>query len=483
MSDTAAAELINLVTNMAEHINFVSKRQLAVLVVDFVKNTENKYVVKDIVAFQFERGEFSKEVKYNVARRPVIMKFQIETFFKCDLDNLGSDVELKENSYVDEDNDEVEGVNMRSYMAAALKARALNVSDTSDIGTPNTVQCRMCHARINSNDGRYNVTSTMIYSTIMHIRSRIPAREWPSFCSDNSHTLLSMQRNINSQIGAGPCVGTTTEANLFLCSTCYRLYQEETNLIQLEHQIAVLVKNQRSLTPSKDESTVASPSKPVTTNLAESSRKSGVSSKKVSIDASGTSPMAMRRSRAAAIRPSSAPSKASRSSTSNRKKGVLSSRISHVTQSTTSECESRDSDNMSGITLESEKKESTTIKRIKSPKTRDTLYQLSRPRQLAEYYATSFIKEKKSPTKLLTDSDIREKFREKNLPSDHMKKGFIEPAQGRALCRKQDSQSKRRYPKLDDPPVGIVMSRTDLPLHITMCRLAVNFHEVRKQIF
>ena len=241
MNELAAADLHDLVTLIVDHINFLTKKQLSTLVIDFVKNANNNYVLNDLIAFQFDRTDSVTQSKYNVARRPVLVKFQIESFFKCDLDAVSTDIDADADAK-EEDEQDGEGDNMCTVIAAALKAQAM--ADGEDIQTSNTVLCRMCTSRINSTSSRYHVTSTMIYSTVMHIRARIPAHDWPPFCSDNSYTLLSMHRNIKSITGEGTSRGTTTEANLFLCASCYRLYQEETNLIQLEHQIGVLTKNQ-----------------------------------------------------------------------------------------------------------------------------------------------------------------------------------------------------------------------------------------------
>jgi hypothetical protein len=492
MNELAAADLHELLMYIVDHINHLTKKQLSTLVIDFIKNSDNQYVLSEIIAFQFDQSESSVQPKYNVARRPILMKFQIESYFKCDLDTVPTDIDVKEESTADDEQEhELDGLNMCAYITAALKAKALTVTDDKDLQTPNTVLCRMCLSRVNSTSARYHVTSTMIYSTVMHLRARLPAHQWPSFCSDNSYTLLSMQRNIQSVIGDGPSLSTTTEANLFLCSSCYRLYQEETNLIQLEHQIGVLMKNQGLKSDSHEESTFSNPSTTHSpSRIPTSSPKKSITSPKKSIL---TSPLNPRSSSVTSTsRPSSAPAG---------KRLSPAKKISLFSSSSSSSRPSIDAlpratanmrfqaRNSSSVGLDYKKKEPTVIVELKQEqkKQRGTIFQLAKPRELTETYTETFLNKKKTPVELLSDSDIRDKFRDKNNPSNHNLPFFVDPENKKDKRNKPSSQTslqveeRHTYQKASDPPVGNVVSRTDVPLYLTVCRLAVNLHEVRSQ--
>lgn len=528
MNELAAAELHELLTLIVEHINFLTERQLSTLVIDFVKNADNNYVLNEVIAFQFDQSECVTQSKYNVVRRPMLVKFQIESFFKCDLDSVSTDIEADADADAkDESNDEendMDNRNMYTIISAALKAKALAVNEGDDIQTPNTVLCRMCNSRINSTCSRYHVTSTMIYSTVMHIRARIPSHDWPKFCGDNSYTLLSMQRNIKSVIGEGSSRGTTTEANLFLCASCYRLYQEETNLIQLEHQIGVLTKNQ-GLKPPNHEDSTASPQSPTPSPLSSPKHTPGASSrfsspKKLSLSGAGTGTPSPARHSSSSARPSSAPSSAmgNRKSRSPPKKmslfssASLSSRPSINSLPNSTASERFRNRHGSSVSASSASKRASVIARNEKKEEirRGTMYQLAKPKEITESYTTSFLDKKKTPNELLSDSDIRDKFRDKNKPINHSHSFFMDKNENKAAAKTQTNantktntdnatgsksktlnrsssqistsgQSEARkssFPKSSDPPVGHAISRTDIPLNITVCRLAVNLHEV-----
>lgn len=511
MNELAAAELHGLLALIVAHINHLTNRQLSTLVVDFVKNSENQYVLNEIVAFQFVQSETAQQHnKFNVARRPALVKFQVESFFKCDLDVVSTDIEadldtdMKDCSMVDEEH-EGDGENMCAFISAALKARALSANDGEDLQTPNTVLCRMCNVRINSTSSRYHVTSTMIYSTVMHIRARIPSHDWPSFCGDNSFTLLSMHRNIKSLTGEGPTRGTTTETNLFLCASCYRLYQEETNLIQLEHQIGVLTKNQGLKPPSPEKSTSIAALSPPPTSKTHSmslgpSQKHGNMTTGSNRKVVTTPPHSRNNSIAPSARlstssrPSSAPPMGKSRSPTKKKLSLFSSSstssrpsISSMPAATAAErFRSRQGSSLGVNTLS---KEAVLEKKQKERARKNTLYQLAKPLQLAETYADSFLSKKKTPTELLSDSDIRDKFRDKNNPSNHSVPFFIGNDNKSKSINKPSSltsaqlEGRTTYPKSTDPPMGNVVSRTDMPLHITVCRLAVNLHEVGQLVW
>ena len=492
MNEMASEKLNELLKLIVDHINSVTKRQLSTLVVDFVRNSENQYVLSEIIAFQFERNEVVSKSKYNVFRRPMLVKFQLESYFKCDLENVSTDLELKEGSLADDDDDDNEAgtsVDMRAYIAAALKKKDMSSTEFKDIQTPNTVLCRMCNSRINSTSSRYHCTSTMIYSTVMHLRSRLPAHDWPYFCNDNSFTLLSMQRNINSLLGEGPSLGTTTVSNLFLCESCYRLYQEETNLIQLEHQIGVLMKNQSNVSHHAEKSTSAppSPAKVPILQVPVASSPKAANSKSPS-RAGFIGPPSVRNSFSKPLgRPVSAPAGGKL-----RKQSMFSGMGARPAveglPSTTAAERFKLRRSLSFKLEEERKKEEAIQKKRLDRAARGTVCQMSNAKRLTEGYANSFLKNKKNnvTAELLSESDIRDKFRDKNNPSNHKLEFFTgakDDARKASSITVEQSKQRKHYPKITEPPVGNVVSRTDVPLHLTVCRLAVNLHEVSLPLY
>ena len=213
----AAADLMQLTKAVATHISLVFRKQVSCLTLDFVKNTQGDYVLVDICSFEF--SGYDKD-SHRVMRLCNRVKKQLETFYRFRFD--------------EKDGEEVDGVS-GVVSDRPPEAEQHNV----DIRTPQTVICRLCRCRINNFDTRYCLTSVMIQSTVMHMRSRLQPAAWPEFCKDRSYTMKSMQRADDQLSSKSRPRVDATEVNMYVCELCYNIYRQETRMIEVEHKLAL----------------------------------------------------------------------------------------------------------------------------------------------------------------------------------------------------------------------------------------------------
>jgi hypothetical protein len=98
--------------------------------------------------------------------------------------------------------------------------------------------CSMCESRLPPSKLCYAMTSSMIQSTIIHMRSRLPGHYWPDFCRDQCYAVRSMTRVEGDPFN----VKALTVASLRICELCYEICNKEMALIEIEQKLAAFAR-------------------------------------------------------------------------------------------------------------------------------------------------------------------------------------------------------------------------------------------------
>lgn len=235
---SAASELLGLTKDVATHLSLVFHKQVTSLTLDFVKDMEGRPVLIEICGFEFSDYEKASGRVMPLHSR---VKVLLENYYRFRFGGKDGDDDL-----------EMFSGGSRSLLERANPHEA-GQDYAIDFRTPQTVMCRLCKSRINNNDTRYCMTSVMIQSTVMHMRARLHPSEWPDFCRDRSYTLKSMQRADDALSSKSQPRVDATEVNLYVCELCYKIYKQETRLIEVEHKLAIFTRSVESVKATQDQ--------------------------------------------------------------------------------------------------------------------------------------------------------------------------------------------------------------------------------------
>jgi hypothetical protein len=256
--------LSELAARVASHLGAVFKKQVSHLVLDFVKNSADEYVLIDILGFQFSGYgpdiERSNGTTGRVLALSPELQYKIEHFYRCRLNGtkfhsshhhereerqrdrsgggLGEDLSDDEET----DSDEDSTLSHADYLSHVTATQGQgDQMKASQAITPQTLTCRMCTRKIAPGSIRYLLTSVMLHSTVVHLRSRLAPEDLPEFCRDRSLTMKSMQRLDDLSTSASLAAKKkldVTESDLVTCEHCYALYRSESKLMEVEHKLA-----------------------------------------------------------------------------------------------------------------------------------------------------------------------------------------------------------------------------------------------------
>jgi hypothetical protein len=242
---SAAPILLQLTARVASHLGAIFKRQVSHLVLDFAKNSSDEYVLIEILGFQFSGYGPDVGTSGRVLSLPPELQYKVEHFYRCRLNGMkfrghhagrtGVAAATEEGSADDTDSDDESSASStpQSHATSALDPKKL-----AEAITPQTLTCRMCTRKMAPGSIRYLLTSVMMHSTIVHLRSRLPLDELPDFCRDRSMTMKSMQRVDDMSSSLCPKKLDAVESDLVTCECCYALYKGESRLMEVEHKMA-----------------------------------------------------------------------------------------------------------------------------------------------------------------------------------------------------------------------------------------------------
>jgi hypothetical protein len=250
---SATPILLELTARIASHLGTLFKRQVSHLVCDFAKNCSDEYVLIEIIGFQFSGYGPDVGSSGRVLSLSPELQYKVEHFYRCRLNGMkfrghhvgrgrgAVSTPTLAKTAVEESSEESDSDDDSSASSVPLSHDATTALDPkrfSDAITPQTLTCRMCTRKIAPGSIRYLLTSVMLHSTIVHLRSRLPLEELPDFCRDRSVTMKSMQRLDDMASSLCPKKLDATVSDLVTCECCYALYKGESRLMEVEHKMA-----------------------------------------------------------------------------------------------------------------------------------------------------------------------------------------------------------------------------------------------------
>jgi hypothetical protein len=240
---TAAPILLDLTTRIASHLGTLLKKQISQLILDFAKNSQDEYVLIEVHGFQFanygpdiqqRNGSFGRALSLSHG-----LKHKIEHYYHCRLNGMRFQSHSNREDDPDYDSDDSSDGDASLHDDPQYEDHAGRPKiSTEDLITPQTLTCRMCTRKIVPGSIRYLLTSVMLHSTVVHLRSRLPVEDLPEFCRDRSFTMKTMQRLDDISSFLCPNKLDATEADLVTCEQCYALYKGESKLMEVEHRMA-----------------------------------------------------------------------------------------------------------------------------------------------------------------------------------------------------------------------------------------------------
>ena len=216
VNGSAADELLKMTAEVAKHFSKIFRRKMTDIVIDVIKDNKDRFVLVDIIAFRFDDTEVAP---FTLTTRVLHL---IEETYQCVLDPSFS-------NQIDE-----AAVDPSRKKFIKESCESLNGVDLS----ANPI-CNMCESRIPIQKLRFAITSTMIQSTIMHMRSRLPVAYWPNFCRDQCPVVRAMLRLEETPFD----FKALTEVNIKICELCFDICQKEMALIDVEQKLAKFTRN------------------------------------------------------------------------------------------------------------------------------------------------------------------------------------------------------------------------------------------------
>ena len=242
----AAEPIVEHATALAKHFSSVFHRKLEDLTIDVAKDMSGRYFLVDIVAYRFE-GSAQFPVKLTSRVRN-----QIEMDCQCILDPYRSHLEYTQMNECD--------VSLPENIAQKESASSKVDWSSKAIGAS---PCSMCESKLPPGQLCYSITSTMIQSTIVHMRSRLPLNYWPNFCRDSCYAVRSLIRIEDDPFN----VKGLTVADIRICSLCHEICNKEMALIEVEQKLAKFTRSTKDV-PVTTGTISASPAVTLTDNKA-----------------------------------------------------------------------------------------------------------------------------------------------------------------------------------------------------------------------
>lgn len=216
MTPLAAEPIFDIVANIARHYSNVFRRTMEQLTIDVAKDANDCYCLVDIVAFRFEDCDIAP------AKLPTRIKTRIEIECDCILDAFRSHLDPAQvHAALIMEGDAHEG---------GTKASKIDWNAQAVGAAP----CSMCESKLPPDQLCYAITSTLIQSTIIHMRSRLPQKYWPNFCRDNCFAVRSMNRIEGDPFN----IKGLTVADIRICSLCYEICNKEMALVEIEQKLS-----------------------------------------------------------------------------------------------------------------------------------------------------------------------------------------------------------------------------------------------------
>lgn len=217
---SAAGPVLSATEHIVKHLSQVFRHTLESIVLDFVKSSKGEHVL-------FEFGDFAFINSKSETPRPVELssrlRVALESYYECRVEGA-----------VDDDDDDTPMVKQEDEVIIEPVRKGIQ-------------RCKMCNIWLELRDHVYCLTSVMLYSTIIHLRSRLPPSEWPPCCANHSNTLRTMQR-----LEGGTSTTNITEPNLPVCELCYQLYLQEVKLMEVERKLAVFTRTSTKPLPKSE---------------------------------------------------------------------------------------------------------------------------------------------------------------------------------------------------------------------------------------
>lgn len=213
----AAAEAIyEIAAGISKHISSIFHRTMEELTVDVAKDENDVYRLADIVAFRFEDWKTAPVKLVTRVRR------RIELEFNCILDPHQLHLDPAE-------------VHAENIVSAAKHERSNKFSNVDWAAQAvGATPCSMCESKLPPHELCYAITSTLIQSTIVHMRSRLPQKYWPNFCRDTCYAMRSMARVEGDPFN----IKGLTVADIRICGLCYEICNKEMTLIEIEQKLS-----------------------------------------------------------------------------------------------------------------------------------------------------------------------------------------------------------------------------------------------------
>lgn len=231
----AAEPIVEIAESMCRHFSVIFHRRLEELTIDVAKDDKGNYCVVDIVAFKFENID-SPPVKF-----PNRVKNRVEFECDCILDPFRSHL----------DPAQVHAMHKTCESKDLHKASGIDWSAQAMGACP----CSMCESKLPPEQLCYAITSTLIQSTIVHMRSRLPQKYWPSFCRDSCYAVRSMLRIEGDPFN----INGLTVADIRICGLCFEICNKEMALIEIEQKLSKFTRTTNDRPPG-----VSSPKAPLT---------------------------------------------------------------------------------------------------------------------------------------------------------------------------------------------------------------------------
>ena len=135
---------------------------------------------------------------------------------------------------------------LRQEVLQMIEERKRNKNDDNKEGggsldIPEVRLCYLCENKLPSQEMRLYMSIAMIKKTLLHLHARLPEKERPRCCSDRNHSfreLIVTDKSLTNDSNL-----STFEENYYVCSICFDLFTHENSLMRIEEELAAFTEN------------------------------------------------------------------------------------------------------------------------------------------------------------------------------------------------------------------------------------------------